>query len=517
MIIFQELNQLDVLLSLADVSKRLDKIGHDRNFTSHLTVFECLSKGNIRSLPGRIVDRFLEVLPSIHDQIKWLNLEATYMERILLATDYPSLYGLGLYGIDIKKAISFFTEDNVFARRVGNQISYLVIDMVPNNEMSSRYLHNIVFTDVFTMFINLQYLKFYPSSLAFHGLIFDKSLPTFVSSTLLELHVNVHSFTDCLYLLDGRFKQLRNCHVNIFHIKSTSLTIANEEKLPNLRCFSIRSIMRTHVYDELIVPLLQRMFNLEKLDLCLKVNRNEGFIDGNDLKKNIINHMSRLNQFTCNIRLYNHSSNQTNVPSNKDIQHSFKYFINKRIISCADHFQEKHYSYCHFYSHPYRLKHYDNVSNNFPGGLFKFVYEVSLHDERPFEHDFFLQIAHSFPCMKELTLINKKPQKNKSKNNNQDLLIIQYPHLTTLNLLEAHDDYVELFLLDTKLYLPNNVRLCARYESLRLLTDNFERDETRINSAKMHYACYDNVLPNHFKDYFLNIEMPLLCLLPTIV
>ncbi|CAF1366169.1 unnamed protein product, partial [Rotaria magnacalcarata] len=251
MIIFQELNQLDVLLSLADVSKRLDKIGHDRNFTSHLTVFECLSKGNIRSLPGRIVDRFLEVLPSIHDQIKWLNLEATYMERILLATDYPSLYGLGLYGIDIKKAISFFTEDNVFARRVGNQISYLVIDMVPNNEMSSRYLHNIVFTDVFTMFINLQYLKFYPSSLAFHGLIFDKSLPTFVSSTLLELHVNVHSFTDCLYLLDGRFKQLRNCHVNIFHIKSTSLTIANEEKLPNLRCFSIRSIMRTHVYDEL--------------------------------------------------------------------------------------------------------------------------------------------------------------------------------------------------------------------------------------------------------------------------
>ncbi|CAF3296499.1 unnamed protein product [Rotaria socialis] len=182
MIIFQELNQLDVLLSLADVSKRLDKIGHDRNFTSHVTLFESLSKSNIRSLPGRIVDRFLEILPSIQDQIKWLNLETTYMERILLATDYPSLYGLGLYGIDIKNAISLFTKDNVFTRRVGNQISYLVIDMVPNNEMSSRYLHNIVFTDVFTMFINLQYLKFYPSSLAFHGLIFDISPPTCVYS-----------------------------------------------------------------------------------------------------------------------------------------------------------------------------------------------------------------------------------------------------------------------------------------------------------------------------------------------
>ncbi|CAM4942764.1 unnamed protein product [Rotaria socialis] len=337
MIIFQELNQLDVLLSLADVSKRLDKIGHDRNFTSHVTLFESLSKSNIRSLPGRIVDRFLEILPSIQDQIKWLNLETTYMERILLATDYPSLYGLGLY------------EDNVFTRRVGNQISYLVIDMVPNNEMSSRYLHNIVFTDVFTMFINLQYLKFYPSSLAFHGLIFDISPPTCVYSRdaekitfpnprvdptaadrAMELHVNVQSFTDCRYLLDGRFQQLRNFHVNIFHIKSTNLTIANEEKLPNLRCFSIRSFMRTHVYDELIVPLLQRMFNLEKLDLCLKVNRNEGFIDGYDLKKNIINHMSRLNQFTCNIRLYNHSSNQTNVPSNKDTE-SGKLYKNEKL------------------------------------------------------------------------------------------------------------------------------------------------------------------------------------------
>ncbi|CAF4588253.1 unnamed protein product, partial [Rotaria sp. Silwood2] len=58
---------------------------------------------------------------------------------------------------------------------------------------------------------------------------------------------------------------------------------------------------------------------------------------------------------------------------------------------------------------------------------------VSLHDERPFEHEFFLRIAQSFPFMKELTLINKKPQKNKLNNENQDLLIIKYPHLTKLN------------------------------------------------------------------------------------
>ncbi|CAF3039770.1 unnamed protein product [Rotaria sp. Silwood2] len=333
MIIFQKLNHLDVLLSLTHVNKRLNKIAHDQNFTSHVTLYECLSNNKIRRLPDQIVDRFFEILPSIHHKIKWLDLETIYMERILLATNYPNLYGLGLYGIDIKKSISIFTDDNIFTHTVANQISSFVIDFVTNNGLSSRYLDNIVFTNIFTMFTNLEYLKFYPSSIGFYQLTFDISPPTVMSSTLLELHISVYYFTDCLYLLDGRFQQLRTFHVNIFHIKFTSLTIANEEKLRNLRCFSLCSFMRTHVYDELIVPLLQRMLNLEKLHLCLKVNHYKGFIDGNDLKKNIINHMSRLNQFTCNIRLYNYSYNQTNVPSNKDIQHSFKDFINKQIIT----------------------------------------------------------------------------------------------------------------------------------------------------------------------------------------
>ena len=107
------------------------------------------------------------------------------------------------------------------------------------------------------------------------------------------------------------------------------------------------------------------------------------------------------------------------------------------------------------------MKYYDNITNNFPGGLFKCVREISLFDEHPFEHEFFLRIAQSFPFMEKLTLNNYKPQNNKqcrkSKNDNQDLSIIKYPHLTKLNLYEAHDDYVEQFLVDTKTCLPNNV------------------------------------------------------------
>jgi len=41
----------------------------------------------------------------------------------------------------------------------------------------------------------------------------------------------------------------------------------------------------------------------------------------------------------------------------------------------------------------YSLTYYDNITNNFPGGLFKYVVEISLYDERPFEHEFFLRIS----------------------------------------------------------------------------------------------------------------------------
>ncbi|CAF4381930.1 unnamed protein product, partial [Rotaria sp. Silwood2] len=41
-----------------------------------------------------MLDRFcLQILPEIHYKIKWLDLESSSMERILLATNYPNLYG----------------------------------------------------------------------------------------------------------------------------------------------------------------------------------------------------------------------------------------------------------------------------------------------------------------------------------------------------------------------------------------------------------------------------------------
>jgi hypothetical protein len=114
--------------------------------------------------------------------------------------------------------------------------------------------------------------------------------------------------------------------------------------------------------------------------------------------------------------------------------------------------------------------------------------------------------------MKNLIITNRKPQNNKqcrkSKNNNENFVIIQYLHLKYLDFKETHDDYIELFLLDTKTWLPYDVVLFTNYKPLKRVT----RNATRINCRKAKYVCFDRIpqFPNHFKNYFLEIEIHIL-------
>ncbi len=108
-IILKKLFNVEVLYSLIGVNHRLNTIAHDSIFTSHLTLMKYLSDDSIDPLSAPILDRFrLEILPEIHDKIEWLNLESSSIERILLATNYPNLYGLGVYNINIEQAQSLF-------------------------------------------------------------------------------------------------------------------------------------------------------------------------------------------------------------------------------------------------------------------------------------------------------------------------------------------------------------------------------------------------------------------------
>jgi hypothetical protein len=262
--------------------------------------------------------------------------------------------------------------------------------------------------------------------------------------------------------------------------------------------------MKIDYYDEIVIPLLHRMPNLEELRLDFKCSRKRSFVDGNDFKANILNHLPRLKIFGFNICSFINHYNQIGLLRNEDIQNTFRGFPNNQTITCIDYFPDKNEGQCHVYSYPFTLTSYERITNNFPGGLFTYVRRVSLFDEYPFEHEFFIRIQKSFPFMEDLTVTNWKAQ---YKNDNRDLSLIHYHHLTCLDLTEVHDDYIEQFLLDTKTSLPFNLDLSVHYESIRRVTHDFKRIETRINYSKIN--CAYLIDPNSrsskdFKKYFLS-------------
>ncbi|CAF3511629.1 unnamed protein product [Rotaria socialis] len=170
-------------------------------------------------------DRFCsQILPKIHHHIEWLNVESPSMARILLSTNYPNLYGLGLYNLEQEMTEHLFSDHILLLHTFKSQILSLVVNMSPNDKPNkTESINRIIFTNIFNMFINLQRLNFVSSSIWYQMLSFHNSPPTIFSANLLELHVSLENFIDCLYLVDGRFNQLRTLHVNINKITRSQL------------------------------------------------------------------------------------------------------------------------------------------------------------------------------------------------------------------------------------------------------------------------------------------------------
>ncbi len=109
--------------------------------------------------------------------------------------------------------------------------------------------------------------------------------------------------------------------------------------------FSLHSKNDTNDYDSLIVPLLHRISNLEKLNLDIICYRRT-FIDGNELKRNILNYMTRLKTFTFTICSHIDFYDRNNSVSNEDIQLTFQDFKDHQIISFVDYFPERKEAQC---------------------------------------------------------------------------------------------------------------------------------------------------------------------------
>ncbi|CAF2481578.1 unnamed protein product [Rotaria sp. Silwood2] len=506
LIILKKLHNCDVLYSLIGVNKRLDTIANDLIFTSNLTLISRIKKrfetiGNdpfftrnltlIKSFDGLscqftdvILDRFcLEILPKINDKIERLNVESSSMERILCLTNYPNLRALGLYDVQPEPVNYLFSDESYLIRYYRNQILSLSIIMKRGALQTSIFgVKNIninIFSKICSMFNNLEYFNFSSSS-NYEQLTFC-SIPSIRFSNLLELHVVLKTLIDCLCLLDGNFNKLNRLYVTICPRALFEWPLVNNKnKLPNLKCFSLIHEDESLKCNEIFVPLLQRMSNLEELSLYFFIPYGP-IIDGDYLKENILNHMTKLNKFTFNIRSTLRLNNQVNLLINQDIQSTFENFKNNEIISYIDYFSKSNLFNYHIYSYPYRWTCYDGITNSFPGGLFQCVRQISLYDEHPFEHEFFLRIVQSFPFIEKLRLNNREPQQNP----NLQSLIIKYPHLTELDLVKTHENYVEQFLNNSKTCLLKNVYLRVNYGCLQKATDDFRKDTTRINSSKI--------------------------------
>jgi hypothetical protein len=112
-----------------------------------------------------------------------------------------------------------------------------------------------------------------------------------------------------------------------------------------------------------------------------------------------------------------------------------------------------------------------------------------LDDNVPFEHEFFIRIAQAFSLLKSLSVTNiRSPSWRFEKNQlitNKSYSIVTFPYLISLDISFVDMHYVDQFLNETKTHLPCLTELNVIYGYLKIVIENFTRDVTRRNCAKV--------------------------------
>ncbi|CAF1058471.1 unnamed protein product [Rotaria sordida] len=326
--IFNKLTRVDVLYSILGVNKRLNRLVCDPTFTHFLDLTIKASYDERHSLPDVILDRFcLFILPRIHNNIQSLRVEPSSMERILLICNYPKLHKLILNSIKPEAFLKYLADDStivhIFKRITHLEVS--TIEYYSHMTIPQMDLNKNGYARLFSVCQHLSHLNINGKYLHLDTWMRQNALPLTMcsSSIIVELNVNVNTIDDCLRLLDGRFSQMKILNITIDSIEATSLNIANQNSLPNLTTFGLFSTMPTEEYDNLIVPLLRRMPNIEELTLCLDVENRSKFIDGAVLHKDILIHMPRINIFLFNIITIDHHVDLSYWFKNDDIEETY--------------------------------------------------------------------------------------------------------------------------------------------------------------------------------------------------
>lgn len=194
--ILKNLDNISVLYSLFDVSKRLNRIVYDPIFTRQLSLVRRLSNGRSYSLSYPILDRFcFNILPKIDDTITHLDVEPSTMKSILRIGNYPNLCKLGLYNVNVGKVISVLAdlEELIGSNKLKTQICSLQLEILflrYRLEISNLWF-DIILAKIFSLFSNLKSLNFEPAYMSCFHIPETILSPTFTYSTLLEFYSNV--------------------------------------------------------------------------------------------------------------------------------------------------------------------------------------------------------------------------------------------------------------------------------------------------------------------------------------
>ena len=270
------------------------------------------------------------------------------------------------------------------------------------------------------------------------------------------------------------------------------------------------SYRRTRDYDNQIVPLLRQMSQLEKLTLSLIVDCRNSFIDGNHLVNDILSQMSYLHTFTFNIISEVFLLYQTLLPTPDDIGRALieRGFEVMCYIDCIT--RGIRIGRCHIYSLPFTIERIDTHSRNFSGGLFMAVRHLVAHDsDCPFDYDFFVRISQAFPLLSKLKIVNDldldKNLTNQQNEDDQTAPIIEFSHLTILDLSRSNIDYIKLFLCDCKTRLPCFNTLYIKYIDIEIITKFLTTNAALVNCSTLQRIIFDsppNRYPENFYHYF---------------
>ena len=255
------------------------------------------------------------------------------------------------------------------------------------------------------------------------------------------------------------------------------------------------------------------MSYLEKLTLYLPVKGRNKVIDGTYVQHDILDYMPQLHSFIFYIGTYVNTVELPFKLSSEDIQQTLINIGQQHVASIVNYVTINEAA-CSIFSLPFAFDRLRLLGNRFPNIIFSYVAFLLVSDIDAFKHEFFIRIARSFPLLKCLRIVNAESQLSYDldtfpSDNNQSCSVVEYPHLTSLDVSSGHRDYVEQFLNETKAYVPCLTELGVVDFQLKTVTEHFTRDDTRRNCARMKRLFTLGSL-EHTKEfclYFPSLEM----------